>query len=75
MQEFKNDYGHEYEDGQRDLAVLFSFVTASSIYIGDLVGAGISTLINDRCDRKAVFFFASFCVLAGGIAQVADTHF
>jgi len=75
MQEFKNDYGDHYEDGAKALAVNFSSLTASSIYIGDLLGAIVSAPINDRLGRKAVFWVASICILGGGIAQVADTHY
>ena len=31
--------------------------------------------INDRWGRKVVFWVASVCILIGGIAQVADTHY
>ncbi|KAF9895322.1 hypothetical protein FE257_000226 [Aspergillus nanangensis] len=75
MQEFKNDYGSHFENGQKALAVSFSSLTTSSIYIGDLLGALISAPINDKWGRKAVFWFASACVIAGGVAQVADTHY
>jgi MFS family permease len=74
MQEFKNDYGdHRAGDGSLALSSSFQALTASSIYIGDLFGAIIAAPINDRWGRKATFWFASFCVLLGGIAQVADT--
>ena len=75
MQEFKNDYGDHVEDGQRALATSFQSLTASSIYIGDLFGAILASPINDRWGRKAVFWFASVIILAGGIVQVADTHY
>lgn len=75
MQEFKNDYGDGWDgNGQRILSSSFQSLTASSIYIGDLLGAIIAAPINDRWGRKAVFWFASMCIMAGGIAQVADTH-
>ncbi|KAH7018761.1 hypothetical protein EDB80DRAFT_675802 [Ilyonectria destructans] len=38
-----------------------------------LFGAVIAAPINDRWGRKATFWFASFCVLLGGIDQVAVT--
>lgn len=76
MREFKNDYGdHLDKDGLKALNVSFTSLTASSIYIGDALGALISAPINDRYGRKATFWFAAFCILAGGIIQVADTHF
>ncbi|KAF7553269.1 hypothetical protein G7Z17_g3744 [Cylindrodendrum hubeiense] len=74
MQEFKDHYGTRYEDGQKALTTSFQSMTASSIYIGDLLGAMIASPINERWGRKAVFWFASVCILAGGIAQVADSH-
>lgn len=74
MQEFKNDYGdHRDENGNFMLPSSFQALTASAIYIGDLFGAMLAAPINDRWGRKATFWFASFCILVGGIAQVADT--
>ena len=75
MQEFKNDYGAHYENGKRALGTSFQSLTASTIYIGDLLGALLASPINDRWGRKAVFWFASICILLGGVAQVADTHY
>lgn len=77
MQQFKNDYGTTRDSDTGLLALTSSFqsLTASSIYIGDLLGAIIAAPINDRWGRKAVFWFASFCILFGGIAQVADTTY
>lgn len=75
MQEFKNDYGtHHDEDGKLALPSSFQSLTASSIYIGDLFGAILASPINDRWGRKAVFWVASFFILFGGVAQVADTN-
>jgi predicted MFS family arabinose efflux permease len=31
--------------------------------------------LNDRFGRKGVFWFASVCILGGGVTQVADTHY
>jgi sugar porter (SP) family MFS transporter len=76
MTQFKNDYGDHYdEDGNKALNVSFTSLTASCIYIGDALGALISAPINDKWGRKVTFWFASFCILFGGIAQVADTHY
>lgn len=76
MRTFKNDYGDRLDkNGLEALNVSFTSLTASSIYIGDALGALISALINDRFGRKATFWFAAFCILAGGITQVADTHY
>ncbi|KIV80999.1 hypothetical protein PV11_08453 [Exophiala sideris] len=73
MRPFINIYGNQLdENGKKALAVSFTSLTASSIYIGDLLGALISAPINDHLGRKAVFWGASLCILAGGIAQIAD---
>lgn len=75
MQEFKNDYGnHRDANGKLQLISSFQSMTASAIYIGDLFGALIAGPINDRWGRKVVFWFGSFCILLGGVAQVADTN-
>lgn len=74
MQQFKNDYGtHRDADGDLALPSSFQSLTASAIYIGDLLGALIAAPINDRWGRKSTFWFASFGILVGGICQVADT--
>ena len=74
MQQFKNDYGtHRDENGNLALPSSFQSLTASAIYIGDLLGAFIAAPINDRWGRKSTFWFASLCILVGGICQVADT--
>ncbi|KAK5064243.1 hypothetical protein LTR84_000076 [Exophiala bonariae] len=76
MRSFKNHYGDHYDaDGQKALNVFFTSLTASSIYIGDAIGALISAPINDKYGRKTTFWFAAICILAGGITQVADTHY
>ncbi|KAK1500526.1 hypothetical protein CTAM01_06461 [Colletotrichum tamarilloi] len=74
MQEFKNDYG-DVRDATGKLALSSSFqsLTASAIYIGDLLGAMIAAPLNDRYGRKSTFWLASFCIFIGGICQVADT--
>jgi sugar porter (SP) family MFS transporter len=74
MQQFKDDYGtHRNTSGDLELSSSFQAVTASAIYIGDLLGAIIAAPVNDRWGRKATFWLASFCILIGGICQVADT--
>ncbi|KAJ3949046.1 uncharacterized protein N0V96_000156 [Colletotrichum fioriniae] len=74
MQEFKDDYG-DVRDATGRLALSSSFqsLTASAIYIGDLLGAMIAAPLNDRYGRKSTFWLASFCIFIGGICQVADT--
>lgn len=76
MREFKNDYGTVRDtEGKLALSTSFTSVTASMIYIGDLFGALLAAPIHDRWGRKAVFGFASLCILGGGVMQVADTHY
>lgn len=76
MRVFKDHYGdHLDSTGQKALNVSFTSLTASAIYIGDALGALISAPINDKYGRKATFWFAAFCILAGGITQVADTTY
>ena len=73
MRPFIDVYGdHLDSEGKKALGVTFTSLTASSIYIGDLLGALLSELINKRFGRKGVFWCASVCILAGGIAQIAD---
>lgn len=75
MQPFKDHYGNHVDaNGNKELPSSFQSLTASSIYIGDLLGALLASPINDRWGRKAVFWVASICILLGGIAQVADTN-
>ena len=73
MTPFINEFGH-MEDGKKAMGVTFTSLRTSSIYIGDTLGALVSAPINDKFGRKAVFWFASFCILGGGIAQVADKN-
>jgi MFS family permease len=74
MQQFKNNYGtHHDTNGYLKLPSSFQAVTTSAIYIGDLLGAIIAAPVNDHWGRKATFWLASFCVLIGGVCQVADT--
>lgn len=62
MQEFKNDYGTRVVDGKKALATDFTSLTTSSIYIGDMLGALSSGVLNDRFGRKAVLLIAAFFV-------------
>jgi sugar porter (SP) family MFS transporter len=74
MQTFKNDYGYvDSTTGRKVLATDFTALTTSIIYVGDLLGALLAAPVNDRWGRKAVFLFASISIIAGGVAQVADT--
>lgn len=74
MREFQNQYGTEWQDGQKALAPSFQSLTTSTIYIGDALGALIAAPINEKWGRKATFWSASFCVIAGGVCQAADTN-
>ncbi|KAF4917846.1 Low-affinity glucose transporter HXT1 [Colletotrichum viniferum] len=74
MQELKNDYGNIHDtDGKLALSSSFQSVTASAIYIGDLLGEIIAAPLNDRYGRKSTFWLASLCIFIGGICQVADS--
>lgn len=76
MQRFKDDYGDHYdENGRKALNVSFTSITASSIYIGDIIGALVSAPVNDKFGRKMTFWCAAFFILVGGIVQVADTNY
>lgn len=54
------------------LTTTFISLTASIIYVGELVGAIISAPVNEKWGRKAVFFCASICIIIGAIVQAAD---
>ncbi|KIX01279.1 uncharacterized protein Z518_09004 [Rhinocladiella mackenziei CBS 650.93] len=73
MERFVQDYGTTHdEDGNVALTTTFISLTASIIYVGELLGALASAPINDYFGRKGVFLCASTCIIAGAIAQVAD---
>ncbi len=74
MRAFINDYGTntDPDTGLRALTTSFLSLTASIIYVGELVGALLAAPINDHWGRKAVFFCASLCIIAGAVVQVAD---
>ncbi|KAN0092137.1 general substrate transporter [Hyaloscypha variabilis] len=74
MRAFINDYGTttDLDKGLKALTTSFLSLTASIIYVGELVGALLAAPINDLWGRKAVFFCASCCIIAGAIVQVAD---
>ncbi|KAE8151357.1 general substrate transporter [Aspergillus avenaceus] len=74
MDTFKKDYGRHNAPGDAyELATSFTALTTSIIYVGELVGALLAAPINNSWGRKGVFFVASLSIIAGGIAQVADT--
>lgn len=74
MRAFIDDYGTLTDPvtGKAALTTSFLSLTASIIYVGELVGALLAAPINDRWGRKAVFLCASLCIIAGAIVQVAD---
>ncbi|KAF4211712.1 hypothetical protein CNMCM6805_001991 [Aspergillus fumigatiaffinis] len=71
MNAFIRDYGTKL-DGAYALGTSFISVTASLIYVGELLGAIFTAPINDKWGRKAVFMSASFCIIAGAIVQVCS---
>ena len=74
MRPFINDYGTTRDDeGRVALTTTFLSLTASIIYVGELIGALISAPINDYLGRKGVFYCASACIIAGAVVQAADT--
>ncbi|OCT49386.1 hypothetical protein CLCR_04760 [Cladophialophora carrionii] len=73
MKRFVHDYGTTHDgDGNIALTTTFISLTASIIYVGELVGALMSAPINDSFGRKGVFFCASACIIAGAVTQCAD---
>ncbi|KAI8238999.1 Hexose transporter HXT13 [Colletotrichum sp. SAR 10_99] len=71
MRPFIDDYGTATDSkGLKALTTSFMSLTASIIYVGELVGALLAAPINDRWGRKAVFYFASSCIIAGAIVQL-----
>lgn len=71
MGPYISDYGTT-TDSSGDPALTTSFVslTASIIYVGELVGALLAAPINDFWGRKAVFYCASLCIIAGAVVQL-----
>lgn len=69
MKHFIHDYGHKQPNGEYKLGTTFLSVTASIIYTGEFCGSLITAPINDRFGRRAVFFSASICIIAGAIIQ------
>jgi MFS family permease len=73
MKRFVLDYGTTHnDDGDIALTTTFISLTSSIIYVGELLGALFAAPINDHFGRRGVFFCASFCIIGGAIAQVAD---
>jgi sugar porter (SP) family MFS transporter len=73
MKRFVHDYGTTHDkDGNIALTTTFISLTASIIYVGELVGALLSAPINEYFGRKGVFLCASVCIIAGAVTQCAD---
>ncbi|PKS06040.1 hypothetical protein jhhlp_007874 [Lomentospora prolificans] len=71
MKPYVRDYGTTTDDqGNVALTTSFMSLTASIIYVGELVGALMAAPINDFWGRKAVFYCASVCIIAGAIVQL-----
>lgn len=73
MRPFIDEYGQTTDaDGARALTTSFTSLTASIIYVGELLGALAAAPINDRWGRKAVFYTAALCIIAGAVVQLAS---
>ncbi|CAK7242892.1 MAG: hypothetical protein STHCBS139747_004395 [Sporothrix thermara] len=73
MQPFIDEYGRAPAGSDvRALTTSFTSLTASIIYVGELVGALLAAPINDRWGRKTVFYTAALCIIAGAIVQLAS---
>jgi len=73
MRPFIDNYGTtRNHQGHVALTTTFISLTASIIYVGELLGALISAPINEYFGRKGVFYCASCCIIAGAIVQAAD---
>lgn len=71
MKPYVSDYGTSTDaSGNTTLTTSFMSLTTSIIYVGELVGALLAAPINDRLGRKAVFYCASLCIIAGAIVQL-----
>lgn len=71
MKPFIDEYGTRNSTGTTALTTSFTSLTSSIIYIGELLGALFAAPINDHYGRKAVFYCASGCIIAGAIVQLA----
>ncbi|KAL4772329.1 general substrate transporter [Aspergillus nidulans var. acristatus] len=69
---FAKDYGEQDPDGSYSLGTTFLSLSASIIYVGELVGALAAAPINEAFGRRAVFFSASLCIIAGAIVQACS---
>ncbi|KAL4805921.1 general substrate transporter [Aspergillus unguis] len=72
MPYFAKDYGSQSQDWSFSLGTTFLSLSASIIYVGELVGALAAAPINELLGRRAVFLSASLCIIAGAIAQACS---
>jgi MFS family permease len=70
MQPFIDDYGTTDASGSVSLSTSFMSMTASIIYIGEIIGALIAGPINQLCGRKMVFYTACTITIAGGVTHL-----
>ncbi|KAK4925888.1 hypothetical protein LTR66_016378, partial [Elasticomyces elasticus] len=68
MEYFAKDYGVKTENGW-ELTTTFLSLSASIIYVGELVGALAAAPINDYFGRRVVFLTASLSIIIGAIVQ------
>ena len=69
---FAKDYGQKNEDGFYSLGTTFLSLSASIIYVGELIETIAAAPINDFLGRRSVFLSASFCIVVGAIVQVCS---
>lgn len=69
---FARDYGVQGPDGSYSLGTTFLSVSASIIYVGELVGAIVAAPVNEAFGRRVVFLSASLCIIAGAIVQTCS---
>ncbi|KAL2863851.1 general substrate transporter [Aspergillus lucknowensis] len=69
---FSKDYGEQGLDGSFSLGTTFLSLSASIIYVGELVGALGAAPINEYFGRRAVFLSASICIIVGAIVQACS---
>jgi MFS family permease len=72
MEWFAKDYGEQGSEGTWSLGTTFLSLSASIIYVGELVGALVAAPINEALGRRAVFLSASLCIIAGAIVQACS---
>lgn len=73
MGPFIDTYGVRKQDGGKALTTSFTSLTASIIYVGELIGALGAAPINTRYGRKAVFYCASVCIIVGAVVQLVSS--